>query len=62
MWHAKLSNADYLPTPVEKQLYRGGIHLNEEGLQILTPTMAEVINNNSINGQCFPIKTIITRT
>ena len=56
---AKLSNADYLPTPVKKQhLYRGGIHLNEEGQQILT----SALNNHSINGQCFPIKTIITRT
>ena len=60
---AKLSNADYLPTPVKKQhLYRGGIHLNEEGQQILTSAMAEVLNNHPINGQCFPIKTIITRT
>ena len=60
---AKLSNADYLPTPVKKQhLYRGGIHLNEEGQQILTSAMAEILNNHSINGQCFPIKTIITRT
>ena len=59
----KLSNADYLPTPVKKQhLYRGGIHLNEEGQQILTSAMAEVLNNHSINGQCFTIKTIITRT
>ena len=47
---AKLSNADYLPTPVKKQhLYRGGIHLNEEGQQILTSAMAEVLNNHSIN-------------
>ena len=60
---AKLSNANYLPTPVKKQhLYRGGIHLNEEGQLILTSAMAEVLNNHSINGQCFPIKTIITRT
>ena len=60
---AKLSNADYLPTRVKKQhLYRGGIHLNEEGQQILTSAMAEVLNNHSINGQCFPIKTIITWT
>ena len=60
---AKLSNANYLPTPLKKQhLYRGGIHLNEEGQQILTSAMAEVLNNHSINGQCFPIKTIITRT
>ena len=60
---AELSNADYLPTPVKKQhLYRGGIHLNEEGQQILTSAMAEVLNNHSINGQSFPIKTIITRT
>ena len=36
--------------------------LNEEGQQILTSAMAEVLNNHSINGQCFPIKTIITRT
>ena len=43
-------------------LYRGGIHLNEEGQQLLTSAMAEVLNNHSINGQCFPIKTIITRT
>ena len=49
---SKLSNADYLT----------GIHLNEEGQQILTSAMAEVPNNHSINGQCFPIKTIITRT
>ena len=56
---AKLSNADYLPTPVKKQT---SIHLNEEGQQILNSVLAEVLNNHSINGQCFPIKTIITRT
>ena len=60
---AKLSNADYLPTPMKKQhLNRGGIHLNEEGQQILTSAMAEVFNNQPINGQCFPIQTIITQT
>ena len=54
---AKMSNADYLPTPVKKQhFYRGGIHLNEEGQQILTSAMAEVLNNHSIHGQCFSIK------
>ena len=59
----KLSNADYLPTPINKiHLYRGGIHLNEEGQQKLTSAMAEVLNNHSANGQCFPIRTIITRT
>ena len=59
---AKLSNADYLPTPV-KNLYRE-IHLNEEAHQILTSAMAEVLNNHFINGQgqFFPIKTVITRT
>ena len=59
---AKLSNADYLPTPVKKHLCCGGIHLYEEGQPKLTSVMAEVLNNHSINGQCFPIKTIITRT
>ena len=59
----KLFNADYLPTPINKiHLYRGGIHLNEEGQQKLTSAMAEVLNNHSANGQCFPIRTIITRT
>ena len=43
-------------------LYRGGIHLNEEGQQKLTSAMAEVLNIHSANGQCFPIRTIITRT
>ena len=43
-------------------LYRGGIHLNEEGQQKLTSAMTEVLNNHSANGQCFPIRTIITRT
>ena len=46
----------------KQHLYRGGIHLNEEEQQILTSAMAEVLNNHSINGQCFPIKTIITWT
>ena len=59
----KLFNADYLPTPINKiHLYRSGIHLNEEGQQKLTSAMAEVLNNHSANGQCFPIRTIITRT
>ena len=60
---AKLFNADHLPTPINKtHLYRGGIHLNEEGQQKLTSAMAEVLNNHSANDQCFPIRTIITRT
>ena len=59
----KLFNADYLHTPISKtHLYRGGIHLNEEGQQKLTSAMAEVLNNHFANGQCFPIRTIITRT
>ena len=59
----KLFNADYLPTPINKTyLYRSGVHLNEEGQHKLTSTIAEVLNNHSANGQCFPIRTIITRT
>ena len=38
------------------------IHLNEEGQQKLTSAMAEVLNNHSVNGQCFPVRAIITRT
>ena len=59
----KIVQRDYLPTPITKiHLYRGGIHLNEEGQQKLTSAMAEVLNNHAANGQCFPIRTIITQT
>ena len=46
---AKLFNADYLPTPINKtHLYRGGVHLSEEGQQKLTSAMAEVHAQQSL--------------